>query len=74
MYVCNNGKSISSSISGKLGTSYTVTSACTAVDGAILRGWRVLDMLGNDLGVTISPGASFSWGWETDIRLSAIWD
>ena len=74
-YVCNNGTTVSTYLSGKYGSSYTPsTTVCTAADGATFAGWRVLDVLGNDTGDTVASGASFTWNYPHNIRLQAIWE
>ena len=74
-YICDNGTTISTYLSGKYGSSYTPsTTACTAVDGATFAGWRIADAYGNDTGDTVASGASFTWNYPHNIRLVAVWE
>ena len=74
-YLCDNGTTISTYLSGKYGSSYTPsTTACTAADGATFAGWRIADAYGNDTGDTVASGASFTWNYPYNIRLIAVWE
>ena len=74
-YICDNGTTISTYLSGKYGSSYTPsTTACTAADGATFAGWRIADAYGNDTGDTVASGASFTWNYPHNIRLVAVWE
>ncbi len=74
-YICDNGTTISTYLSGKYGSSYTPsTTACTAADGATFAGWRITDAYGNDTGDTVASGASFTWNYPYNIRLIAVWE
>ena len=74
-YICDNGTTISTSLSGKYGSSYTPsTTACTSSDGATFAGWRIADAYGNDTGDTVASGASFTWNYPYNIRLIAVWE
>ena len=74
-YICNNGTTNSSYISGYMGNSYKPsTTVCTAPDGMTFAGYAVQDAYGVDTGDVIAPGASFTWTYDNNIRLSAIWN
>jgi len=74
-YLCNNGATNSSYVNATFGNSISPSgTVCTAADGATFAGYRVLDALGNDTGIVISPGASWTWTVPGNIRLVALWE
>ncbi|MBE6458028.1 MAG: hypothetical protein E7011_04465 [Alphaproteobacteria bacterium] len=74
-YLCNNGATNNRYVSTTFGNSITPRSTvCTAADGATFAGYRVLDALGNDTGIVISPGSSWTWTVPGNLRLVALWE
>ena len=74
VYLCNNGDTSSSYISGTFGNTYTPSdSICTAPDGTTFGGYDVLDVFGNETGDTIGVSETFTWTYPYNIQLRAIW-
>ena len=49
------------------------TTPCLPPFGKILIGYNIQNYDGTDTGVTIKPGESFVWNYDTNMLLSAIW-
>ena len=74
-YLCNNGTSNSSYLTGTFGGSVTPSATvCTATDGTTFAGYKILDVWGNDTGDVVASGASMTWKYPSNIRLQAIWE
>lgn len=74
-YVCNNGSTNSSYLSVRTGSSYTPsTTVCTAPADKVFAGYEIQYADGASTGDSVASGASFTFNYDDNIRLSALWE
>ncbi|MBE6457509.1 MAG: hypothetical protein E7011_01735 [Alphaproteobacteria bacterium] len=74
-YICDNGTTVSSYINATFGGTITPsTTVCTAAAGTTFVGYKITDAFGNDTGITVASGGTYTWTEPGNIRLVAQWE
>ena len=74
-YICDNDTADTGYINATFGGTVTPsTTACTAAAGTTFVGYKITDAFGNDTGITVASGGTYTWTEPGNIRLVAQWE
>ena len=73
-YICDNGTTVRSYVYATFGGTITPSTVCTAAAGTTFVGYKITDAFGNDTGITVASGGTYTWTEPGNIRLVAQWE